>query len=259
MARPVAGEWIADFLVRYLNTSTPNPLDFGGYVIKGWGESEGVRLSEKIEPKDLDEASLQRFARWLQTKEALDLIHNVPWRRRKDIPSYVHMTDAVRLPKGSWLIHFTHRNPFATFDRGATLETPLWSTGVGNTTAPEVSCPYNLARGRNPGRVVFGYALSLSGESFREKHFYGDNAVLFRSDLAVDCYHAGDRERQVIFPICSEYDVIPILEANDYGGGVVRIGEEDRMFATANDIVRALGRKPGLASGSRQVHRYLRH
>lgn len=249
MARPAAGEWIADFLVRYLNTSAPNPLDFGGYVIKGWGESAGIALSEKTKPEDLDVASLQRFGRWLQTKEAADLIRKVPWHRRRDIPNYVFMTDAVRLPKGSWLIHFTDRSPFTSFKRGASLKTPLWATGIGNPTAPEVSCPNNLARGRNPENVVFSFALPLAGAPFRQ-HLYGDNAVLFRSDLAVECLHVLDRERQVIFPNCSEYDAIPIFDTNEYGGGTVRFGEEERVFDTAEDIVRAVERKPGRASGT---------
>jgi hypothetical protein len=75
--------------------------------------------------------------------------------------------------------------------------------------------------------VVYGFAFNADARnvlSWSNREKYGKNAVLFQSDGAVEAWHYGDEERQVIFPLCSEYNVIPLYAPEP---GNVTVGEVD--------------------------------
>lgn len=264
------GEWIPNFLVDYLNTPAPDPYDFR-FLLKTWADEEDVPgIDEDTMVDDLDELSRERFARWLASNDGESHIFaamnsSMP----EDVPAYIVMNRAARLPKGSWLIHYTDKSPFTSFDRGATLETPLWMTGSRNPSAPLAKCPDNLSDDNGPYEVVFGFAFPVGidrlvplSSDLRSFTKYGRNAVLFRSDLAIQCYHLADEETQAVFPICSEYDAIPIYNANRYGGGTVMTDDGEQTFDTVDEILRALasdtrtphGRTSGATRGRRRWH-----
>jgi hypothetical protein len=255
------GEWIADFLVKYLNTSEPDPYDFR-FVLPFWAEEERVKgIDEDTSVDDLSDKDYARFSKWLLSQSLEDMAGFT--HEPGLIPSYIFMTNAQRLPERSWLIHFTDASPFLSFDRGATLSTPLWSTGIGNQRAVRAHCPQNIAEGRSPYEVVFGYAFSLTRKLFDEGRLsledYGRNAVLFQCDVAVECDHLGDEDTQTVFPICTEYNAIPVLNVNALGGGEVKMGRDAKMFDTAQDIIASFHRsgvREGRALGTTRKGRW---
>jgi hypothetical protein len=79
--------------------------------------------------------------------------------------------------------------------------------------------------------VVFGFALEASEAARHARSYskkYGRSVILFRCDCAVLAHHDGDDERQAVFPLCSEYDVVSLV-GDGYGGftlGSVVDGED---------------------------------
>ncbi len=251
------GEWIPDFLVRYLNTGEPDPYDFG-FLLRDWSESLGINIDEDASVDDLNEKDIARFAKWLKSSEGESAIGEVSRHSPDLIPSYVMMGQARRIPAGAWLLHYTNSDPFKSFDRGAVLDTPLWLTSTNSKSAVIAKCPRNLSEDVGPGEVVFGFAHEVS--KARSYKTYGGNAVLFKSDLAVSSYHYSDEEHQAIFPVCSEYVAIAIYSANRRGGGTVYTDEGEDSFDTAEEIIAAysagkIGLSRGMTARSRLTRR----
>lgn len=249
----VEGEWIAEFLVNYLNTEDPDPYDFG-HLLQGWARTARVAgVDNETSAGDLEERDLKAFAKWLKVGEGRDVVERC--RPPELTPSYVMMGDARRLPAGSWLLHYTASDPFTSFDRGALLDAPLWLTHTGNRNTPRIKCPGNLSENISEHEVAFGFAHEV-GKEPRRFAVYGHNAVLFKCDIAVVAYHHSDEEWQAIFPICSEYDAIGIYGANGRGGGLVNTVDGEGEFEGALDIIEAFKRGSiGLARGSSQKNR----
>ena len=75
---------------------------------------------------------------------------------------------------------------------------------------------------------------------------YGKPALLFECDCAVRAYHNADEQWQAIFPICSEYGVIPISgeEGSWWVAGEDAEGEEVELnFESIEDIAEAADTK----------------
>jgi hypothetical protein len=255
------GEWIADFLVEHLNPSEPDPFDFQ-FLLSDWVRGEKIQgVDEDASVEDLEPKLLRKFAAWLKSRDGelaigrtmddLGLLDNP-----KAVPDHVVMLEARRLPVGSWCLHYTRRDPFSSFKYGARLDTPLWYTGGRNPRAARAVCPGNLSEREGIFNVVFGFAFSAKKPFFS----YGNNAVLFRCDVAVEFYHVGDGYDQVVFPICSEYDAIPIWRANERGGGFVQTVSGEMEFDTVADIIKAFDggkiKSEGRALGSTRKGRW---
>ena len=94
--------------------------------------------------------------------------------------------DPKPLPKGTWLVHFTKTNPLNILRegfKGAGIEHLGLTKGGGNRTTGEYALAYRLQK-----------VTDFSPE-------YGNNVVLFQADVAVEAYHSGDDEDQVIFDV----------------------------------------------------------
>ncbi len=249
------GSWIADFLVGYLSTSV-DPYDFS-FLIETWGlKTKRGRLENDFEA--LDEKDQAAFTGWLSADHRKNAHRAM--EGTAEIPAYLLFEDPKRLPKGSWLLHFTDATPFREFDRGSLLETLALSAHIKKKTP--VKCPINLWDTKTgPGEVVFGFGFvvlpngKLKGENFGSVvRKYGKNAVLFRSDVAVEAYHASDDEHQAIFPLCSEYDAVPLWNVTSAGGGETEVGGRGATFDTLAELVafaeRSGGRAAGMARGT---------
>lgn len=256
MSKKPEGEWIAEWAVEYFSQSDLDPYDFNSML-----PAFGKKIGAKFDPydtsiDDLSDEDREKFKFFLNSQEGRAGIYKLANREPEEVPSYVMMTDARRVPRGQWLLHFTRSSPFSSFDRGATLETPLWLTGGNNgKQAVPAQCPKNLSEDLSPYEVVFGFAFALPFRHFGAlSKKYGKNAVVFRSDVAVEVYHQTDDEQQVIFPICSEYDALPIVDISTSGSGVVGLSDGQVEFESMSDLMRlldAVGRSPrGTSAGS---------
>jgi hypothetical protein len=155
-----------------------------------------------------------------------------------DAPAYLYFGEVVQLPPGAWLVHFTKAD-FASFDRGTTLEGLALSTW--KRSKDEVDCERNLSGELGPFEIVYGFAYDPegSGNWADRARGYGYSVLFFQTDCAVSAWHWGDQEQQVIFPLCTEYNV----HTGTYGdGGFWLDGDEEDLgpFRTPADVVAEL-------------------
>jgi hypothetical protein len=222
--------WFYDFLKQKVD-----PYDFGRYI-EEWASDTGVRLKDPDEttPHDLTPSQLKKFEKWIVDEEK-----GIDWLSTGDpfAPAYLFFDEVSKLPVGSWGIHFTEADAFDVFDRGTTLDALALSTA--KRTKDKVDCSKNLTDKIGTGEVVFGFAFTADQKnvlSMGQK--YGRNAALFQTDGAVRAWHVGDEEYQMIFPLCSEYNVIPMYGPRP---GEITIGTEDggeAVFQSLEDVIR---------------------
>lgn len=171
------------------------------------------------EPIDVDDRSIwledknnkQAFESWIV--DTPDVIPYLKEHVPNSIPAYCIFENPTALSAGSWLIHHSNSD-FYTFDRGALWEYIAYSNLVRQLARPTSK---NLDDGISLYERVYGFAFTpehnecIRGEGiFRcpiNGPKYGRNILLFQSYAAVEAYHSGDEEYQVIFPIGSEYNV----------------------------------------------------
>lgn len=207
-----AGRYLADYLA--LNA---DPYDFefllGDWKMQyfGWPEEDDEETQEemaKIEfVDDLDERQLAHFTRFAEE-------HGPPYAAQHmgaEAPAYVYFSDVRPLPPGTWLVHFTEAS-FASFDRGTTIYGLALSTWKREKDV--VDCERNLSSDIGLAEVVYGFAYRAEGRERLGPHSplasaasLGPNVLFFQTDCAVAAYHEGDMEEQVIFPLCTEYNV----------------------------------------------------
>ncbi len=249
---------IQKWLVSYLNTGL-DPYDFTMFI-QEWAEEAledddtpeefrpGLQraIDEDLSAGDLSPEELKRFEEWLRENDKpAEFFRIDPYGS----PAYLTLDDAKALPAGTWCVHFTDATPFTAFDRGATLEGLHLSTWSRKKTF--VECPKNLDWNKiGIYDVVFGFAFQASSfflgrgtgrgpASFQVSKKYGRNAILFRTDCGVEAWHHGDEERQVIFPLCSERDLVP-FEMDSHG--YVTVEGDDGETITENSLERLIER-----------------
>lgn len=198
--------WFCD----YLKTEV-DPYDFGRYIPE-WASDTGIRLKDADEtPHDLKPAQLKKFEQWLIANEK-----GIDWVSTGDIyaPAYLFFNEVSKLPRGTWGIHFTDSDAFSVFEQGTTIEGLALSSHKKNKDT--VDCRKNVTDDIGIYEVVFGFAFPADERNVLQRGTkYGSNAVLFQTDGAVRAWHIGDEEYQMIFPLCSEYNVIPLHEAGE--------------------------------------------
>jgi hypothetical protein len=111
--------------------------------------------------------------------------------------------------KGLWAIHFTNEDPFDAFSQGATI--PRLALSTWWEKKEQARCPENISDQLGTYEYVYIFAFdALDRGVINRGSKYGKNAVLFQTDAAVKAYHSGDDENQLIIPVCSEYNMIPL-------------------------------------------------
>jgi len=183
-------------------------------LIEPWLEDTGVELPEDLGDEytgvavvDLPPDLLAEFTDWLEVHHA-----------DADEPNFgdpaVSFSHAELVKPLTWLVHFTEIDSARDivqrgFTAGADDEHVHYSKA---TTHPE------------SGAWVFAFdALSADALNHAFKQHYGDHAVMFRSSAALQAYHLGDDENQVLV---NRFDV-PVrdrvllwrTEANDWAVG----------------------------------------
>jgi hypothetical protein len=224
-------------LFNYLNIDM-DPFDFADQMPQ-WAAEAGVALGDEPQVEDLTEAQLKSFHDWLVENEN-QFIGDIP---PELVPSYVFLRSPRKLPKGSWLVHFTNADPFKAFDRGATIMDGLHLTVGGGKTKVE-DRNYNISDRPGSYERVYGFAFGLAREGagrggpidlLRYAHDkYGENIVLFQSDMAVEAYHGGDEEYQAIFPIGSDYNAVPLRYRDGRLYGQTESGDEVEFDSLAD-------------------------
>lgn len=242
---------IQDWLFDYLSTDI-DPYDFPRDYVQDWARDAGLEeIADDHESSadSLTKEQLAEYTKWLHESDA-----KYRWLDEDPVGSapYLTLKYPKKMPPGTWCVHFTDAEPFDSFDRGATLD-GLHLTRCGNDrTKVFVECPKNLDFEHvGSHEMVFGFAFRASnfyGRSygpFRHKQKkYGETALLFRVDCAVEAYHTGDNEEQVIFPLCAEYDVTAFgMRADGSVWTDVRPdGEEgEKLFPSLLELTWSLG------------------
>ena len=210
-----------------------DPFDFDPFI-REWMEEVGIRWEQPDEPfaDDLTPAQLKQFTKWLvDTEKSIYYVTHDPLYA----PAYLVFSEVSRLPAGSWGIHFTDADPFEAFDQGSTIQGLALSTWKKEKDV--VDCAKNLGDDIGPFETVFGFAF-LAGQRNILSHGskYGRNAVLFQTDGGVRAWHSGDEEYQMIFPLCSEYNVIPLY--NPQPGEITVETKEGKelIFSSVEDV-----------------------
>jgi hypothetical protein len=207
----MSGADLAQELADYLNTDI-DPYDFQYLLPEWWEASDG---DPDIDPDDLDvgtlgEDDLKQFTEWIRTSDDL---RRVMQEGATDSPSYLFFRDAKPLGENVWLVHFSNAH-FLNFQKGATLDNLALSRH--SKVKQDVDCSLNADDEEGMLSRVYGFAYKLSDVVTNRKSFkdaiewYGERAVVFRTDSAVGAYHVGDDENQAIFTLCTEQDVMPV-------------------------------------------------
>lgn len=152
-------------------------------------------------------------------------------------PAYLLFDDAQLMPPDQWYVHFSPRS-FSRFDRGVTLDSLALSTYLKKKVM--VDCSFNLSPNEvGLFEVVWGFAihahLGINQEAVETSRKYGKNFVLFQTDFAVRAYHAGDEQWQIIFPLCTEYNVVSGHVHGDWF-----LDGYDRPFWFFSDVMKAV-------------------
>lgn len=108
----------------------------------------------------------------------------------------VNLTNMIPDDQRVW--GFAYLAPITTYGRELRKSQGLWS--------PEDEQAYNMRR----------WMLYRSGRS----QAYGNNTIYFKSNAAIEIYHTGDHDWQIMFPLCSEYDVFTSDDAREFPKGV---------------------------------------
>ena len=226
--------WLADYLDIDID-----PYDFN-HELLDWAKAakirkdgEGRKFDDETSCHELSEKQLEAFKQWLiKNHKGEDWVST----GAIDVPAYLYFTEVKRLPVGTWCIHFTGKDPFGVFEYGTTLEGLALSTH--KREKDQVDCDKNLTEDIGSAEVVYGFAFLASDRDVLYRgQKYGRNAVLFQTDAGVRAWHIGDEEYQVIFPLCSEYNVIPMVEPQP---GDIRIQTEsgdDVEFKTLDEVI----------------------
>lgn len=229
--------WLFDYL-------TPegglDPYDFMHYI-EEWAEfarqkRDGSKriIDNETSAGDLSEIQLAKFKKWL-----LENRKGEDWVASGDImtPAYLYFNEVKKLPTGTWCIHFTNADAFDVFEKGTTLDGLALSTWKREKDA--VDCEKNLTNDIGSAECVFGFAFTADERNVIAKgQKYGKNAALFQVDGGVRAWHIGDEEYQVIFPLCSEYNVIPLLEPHRDRIVIETEGGEEAVFGSIEDVIR---------------------
>lgn len=234
---------IQDWLFGYLSDNELDPHDAPSNYLEEWAEETGQDLPEDALAQDLSDEDLAAYREWLvNNQKGAHFVEHDPF----EAPAYLMLDDPKKMPPGTWCVHFTNAAPFHAFDRGATLQGLHLSTWRKEKTF--VDCKKNLDWD-NVGiyDVVFGFAFtanSVSKSSLfeRARRKYGRNAILFQVDCGVEAYHHGDEERQVIWPLCAEKNLVAFDMID--GFGTVAVQDEDGetvFFDKLDDLIKEIG------------------
>jgi hypothetical protein len=211
---------LQDRLFRYLSTGVEEvdlvgpPLTYRGRVIEGWRKTRPELFADEREECDMLSA----------------------WRT---------IQATRKMKPGIWYRHGA-KSPFRNFLYGTKY--CGMATSANRGAKATVDCTTNLLASTPESERVWGFAyparMTAYGKSIRrsrglwtdedekideirQNHVYrgslwskyGQAAVYFKTNAAVEAWHLGDNDWQIIFPLCSEYDVFTSDDAKQFPNG----------------------------------------
>jgi len=249
---PHKGYYPQKYLYEYLKIVI-DPYDMPHRFIEQWAEEAGVKVDEEDFADVLTPVQLKAYEAWLiKHEKGIELVERNP----ADAPAYLTLKWPELMPRGTWAIHFTNQGTFESFSQGATI--PRLALSTWWKDKEKARCPENLSDKLGTYEYVYVFAFQASkidGMLGYASRKYGKNAILFQTDGAVNAYHIGDEEHQLILPACSEYNVIPIRGIGDgISCGFEDSGEGDGLsFDTIKDLIAYV--EQGEARGERPLER----
>lgn len=230
---PYKGYYPQKYLYEYLKIQV-DPYDMPHHFLEQWADEAGVKVDEETYPDALTPEQLKAYEEWLiKNEKGIELVTNDP----AGAPAYLVIQYPKLKPKGTWAIHFTDETPFKAFGQGATIPRLAYSTWW--KEKEKARCPENISDKLGTYEYVYIFAFdALSRSVVGRGSKYGNNAIIFQTDAAVEAYHIGDEEDQLIVPACSEYNVIPIRGIEDGISCAFGDSEEDGLsFDTVKDLI----------------------
>ena len=121
-------------------------------------------------------------------------------------PNSNFFDEPKKLPSNIWLAHFTDSDPEDIVKKG--FKGKEYSV-LGLTSD-------GMLKGED-GPYAFAYRADAIAETWYNNVFgkYGTNLVLFKDSDAVESYHSGDEEKQVIFITYTAHDMHPVWGNDD--------------------------------------------
>ena len=221
----------------YLNSTMKagfDPYDFA-YELKDYLEREGELTPEMEEQHENDPGSL--VEQWVATATNADkasfqqYVENRVGRSENayDSPPYMHMSHEKMVP-ATWLVHFT--------DDANGVASQGFKYGHEDMIGLHLTT-WKRDRQKRPGYNFAFLATDSRNISMGKK--YGSEAVVFWSS-AVQVYHYGDQESQLIFwgPGVNPSMIFPITPDSDSGQWVVP-NEWGRRVFSSEDIDDCIG------------------
>lgn len=229
---------VQSWLYQFLDIDL-DPYDFT-HELLNWAKTakvrkdgDGRKVDEETTAGDLSDAQREIFKKWL-----LENHKGEDWVSSGDVmvPAYLYFSEVSKLPIGTWCVHFTHADAFDVFEKGTTLDGLALSTYKREKDV--VDCGKNLTQDIGTAEVVFGFAFTADMRNvLSHGRKYGNNAVLFQTDGGVRAWHVGDEEYQVIFPLCSEYNVIPMFDPRPGNITIATEGGEGAEFQSLEEVI----------------------
>jgi hypothetical protein len=235
--------WLADYLDIDLD-----PYDFM-HELRTWAKAakvkkdgDGRAIDDETSPHELSDKQREAFKAWLiSNHKGEDWVGT----GAIDVPAYLYFSEVRRLPVGTWCIHFTPSEAFDVFEQGTTIEGLALSSH--KREKDPVDREKNLTEDIGSAEIVYGFAFEASMRNVLSVgRKYGSNAVLFQTDAGVRAWHIGDEEYQVIFPLTSEYNVIPLYDPRP-GEITVQTDSGDAVtFKTLEEVIAYAEHEPAV-------------
>lgn len=169
-------------LRHYLDSDELDPYQYE-FAISDWAITTGTKVDADATYDNLTPVQQQQFKTWLNTD--FDQSQLPPELQAPN----TYFTSAALVSPRDWLVHFSNNADdiwYHGFTRGA-YDDDLHLTKVTGTSTDT-----------GPWAFAF-YAQSRDASAAAQSHKYGNDAVLFQSSAALEAWHNGDEEKQIIF------------------------------------------------------------
>lgn len=248
---PYKGYYPQKYLQEYLEIDI-DPFDFPKHMLDQWAEENGVKLGEDDYTDSLNPDQLKSYEKWLKENDkAVEFLEWTP----AEAPAYLTLSWPEKLPKGTWGIHYTNVPGVDEFRYGATI--PKLALSTWWNEKDQARCPENLGNELGSYDYVYSFAFPVEGKGAVSPFHgskYGRNAIVFQTNAAILAYHNGDEEWQMIFPACSEYNVIPVSLDGTEVTCAFEDGEGEALtFDSVKDLIEYVEKAEGL--GERPLER----
>lgn len=189
-----------------------------------WSGLDDVLDRLNIDRDDLEDPDkyhdlVDRIEKSLSQREKDEIISHTLRHGSFDAPTWMHMHGNKRLPRQTWLIHFT--------DDADGIMRKGFSKGTEDMTRLGLT---SYTKKFGPGYNFAFVASSRDARDVARASKYGKDAVMFQSS-GIESYHHGDEESQVVFwgPSINKSHLI-FLSKDDDGNWAVLSKDYDTVY-----------------------------